>query len=172
MRQIFWIYFRSFRFWNAEDGSPRARAERRAANRFAPASVLVMWGRCGLVVVMAVVEDLANAATCAFGDFACALGSADAYVLSGDACTLAYVTGGVDRVESDEVASSFADALGCGSGSFGGVLADVAGSAADVTAGAAGLRLGRRLSLGGGLRWGGCGLAGLRANALAADGEG
>ena len=90
---------------------------------------------------MAVVEDLANAATCAFGDFACALGSADAYVLSGNACTLAYVTGGVDRVESDEVASSFADALGCGSGSFGGVLADVACAATYVATGAAGLGL-------------------------------
>ena len=127
-----------------------------------PAAVLVLWIDCGLVVVMAVVEDLADAATRAFGDFACALDGADAYVLSGDACSLAYIAGGVDGVECDEVASAFADALGCGSGSLGGVLADVAGSAADVAAGTTGLGLG--LS--------GRGLRVLRRDALWAEGEG
>jgi hypothetical protein len=115
---------------------------------------------------MAMMEDFANAATCALRDFACALSGADADVLSGDCCTLADVTGGVDGVECDEIAGTFADALGCGSGSLCGTLADVARSAANVTAGAAGLGL----SLSGG--WGclnGCGLAG---NALPADGEG
>jgi len=102
---------------------------------------LVLWIDCGLVVVMAVVEDLADAATRAFGDFACALDGADAYVLSVDACAFAYIAGGVNGVEGDEVASAFADALGCGSGSLGGVFADVASSAAYIAAGATGLGL-------------------------------
>ena len=112
---------------------------------------------------MAVVEDLADASTCAFGDFACALGGTDAYVLSGDACALAYVAGGVDGVEGNEVAGAFADALGCGSGSLGGVFADVAGSAANVATGTTGL-LGLRLS--------GRGLRVLGRDALGAGGEG
>ena len=66
---------------------------------------------------MAVMEDLADAATCAFGDFACALGGTDAYVLSGDACALADVAGGVDGVVSDEILSSF---LNCGPRNFSG----------------------------------------------------
>jgi hypothetical protein len=115
--------------------------------------------------VVAVVEDFADAATCALGDFACALRGTDADVLSGDASTLADVAGGVDGMEGDEIASAFADALGCGSGSLGGALADVSGSAANVTAGAAGLGL---LGLG----WGRCGLGVLGGNALAGDGEG
>jgi hypothetical protein len=116
--------------------------------------------------MIAVVEDFADASTCALGDFACAFRGADSHVFSGDACALADVAGGVDGVEGDEIASAFADALACCSGSFGGVLADVAGSAADVTAGAAGLGLWRGLSLGG---WG---LGILRVDALATDGEG
>jgi len=127
-----------------------------------PALVLVLWVGCGLVVVMAVVEDLADAATCAFGDFAGALDGADAYVLSGDACSLAYIAGGVDGVECDEVASAFADALGCGSGSLGGVFADVASSAAYIAAGATGL----------GLCLSGRGLRVLRKDALGASREG
>jgi hypothetical protein len=119
---------------------------------------------------MAVVEDFADAATCALGDFACALGGSDADVLSGDACALADVARGVDGVEGDEIAGTFADALGCGSGSLGGALADVSGSAADITAGAAGLGLGLRL--GGGLGWSGVRLGVLSGNALAGDGEG
>jgi hypothetical protein len=114
--------------------------------------------------VMAMVEDFADAAACALGDFACALGSTDAHVLAGDSCALADVAGSIDGVEGDEIACAFADALRRGSGSFGGALAYVAGSAADVTAGAAGLGLLLRL--------GGCGLAGLGDRALGADGEG
>ena len=119
---------------------------------------------------MAVVEDFADAATCALGDFTGALGGADADVLFGDTCAFADVAGGVEGVEGDEIAGAFADALGCLSGSLGGALADVAGSAADVTARAAGLGLG--VSLGGSLWWGWCGLGVLRGNALAGDGEG
>jgi hypothetical protein len=50
---------------------------------------------------MAVVEDLADAATCALGDFACALTGTDTDVLAGDGCAFADVAGGVDGVEGD-----------------------------------------------------------------------
>jgi hypothetical protein len=79
---------------------------------------------------MAMVEDFADPATCSLGDFACALRGTNADVLSGDACAFADVAGGVDGVEGDEIAGAFADPLGCGSGSLGSALADVAGSAA------------------------------------------
>jgi hypothetical protein len=128
----------------------------------------VGWGRGGGVVVVAVVEDFADAATCSLGDFACSLSRTDACVLSGDACTLADVAGSVDGVKSDEIACAFADARGCGSGSLGGALADVARSAAYVTAGAPGLGLWRSLSLCG--WW--CGLGALGGDVLAGDGEG
>jgi hypothetical protein len=121
---------------------------------------------------MAMVEDFADAAACALGDFACALGGTDTDVLSGDACALADVAGGVDGVEGDEIAGAFADALGCLSGSLGGALADVAGTAADVTAGAAGLGLWRGLRLSGGWGRGGWILGVLGGDPLAADGEG
>jgi hypothetical protein len=114
---------------------------------------------------MAMVEDFADAATCALGDFACALSGTDAHVLAGEGRAFADVAGGVDGVEGDEISGAFADTLGRGSGSFGGALADVAGSAADVTAGAAGLGLWRSLSL----SLSGCGLG---RNALGADSEG
>jgi hypothetical protein len=117
---------------------------------------------------MAVVEDFADAATGALGDLACALGGADADVLAGDACAFTNVFRGSSGVEGDEIAGTFADALGCRSCSLGGALADVAGSAADVTAGAAGLGLWRGLSLGWGLGWGGVVLGG---NARGANGE-
>jgi len=115
---------------------------------------------------MAVVEDFADAATCALGDFTGALSDTDTDVLSGADCALAYVTGGVGGVQGDEIASAFADAFACGSGSLGGALTDVAGSAADVTAGAAGLGLWLGLGLVG------SGLGVLGRDALAADGEG
>jgi hypothetical protein len=99
--------------------------------------------------MMAVVEDFADAAACALGDFACALRRADADVLACFACAFADIFRGSGGVEGDEIAGAFADALGCLSSSFSGALADVAGSAADVTAGAAGLR--RSLGWGGGL---------------------
>jgi hypothetical protein len=99
--------------------------------------------------MMAVVEDFADAATCALGDFTCALRGTDADILAGDACAFADVFRGSGGVKGDEIACAFADTLGCRSGSLGGALADIAGSAADVTAGAAGLGLGRGLGLGG-----------------------
>jgi len=114
---------------------------------------------------MAVVEDLADAATCALGDFACALSGTNANVLAGYACAFADVASSVEGVEGDEIASAFADTLGCGSGSLGGTFADVARSAADVTTGAAGLGLWRNLG------WGRGGLVALGGDRLARDGE-
>jgi hypothetical protein len=113
---------------------------------------------------MAVVEDFSDAATSAFGDFACPLRGADADVLAGDACAFANVFRGSGGVEGDKIAGTFADALGCGTGSLGGALADVAGSAADFTAGAAGLGLR--------LRWRGWVLRVLSVNVLCGDDEG
>ena len=110
-----------------------------------PVFSFVGWMGRGRVFVMAVVEDLADAATCTLGDFPCALGGTDADVLAGDARAFADVACSFGGVESDEIAGAFADALGCLSGSFSSALADVAGSAAHVTAGAAGLGLGLRL---------------------------
>ncbi len=99
--------------------------------------------------MMAVVEDFADAATCALGDFACALSGTDADVLAGDARAFADVFRRSDGVKGNEIAGAFADALGCRSGSLGGTLADVAGPAADITTRTAGLRLGCGLRLGG-----------------------
>ena len=73
---------------------------------------------------MAMVEDFADPATCSPGDFACALRGTDADVLAGDGCAFADVAGGSNGVEGDELAGAFADALGCGSGAFGGAFAD------------------------------------------------
>ena len=97
--------------------------------------------------MMTVVEDFADAATCALGDFACALGGTDADVLAGNTRAFANVPGSVEGVEGDEVARAFADAFGRSSSSFGGALSDVARSAADVTTGATGLGLHLRGSL-------------------------
>ena len=120
--------------------------------------------------MMAVVEDFADAATCALGDFACALSGTDADVLAGDARAFADVFRRSDGVKGNEIAGAFADALGCRSGSLGGTLADVASSAADVTAGAAGLGLGRGPRLGRGLGWCGAGLRVPGVKVLGADG--
>jgi hypothetical protein len=115
--------------------------------------------------VVAVVEDLANAATCALGDFACAFGGSYADVLAGDSCALANVANGVDGVESDEIAGAFADALNRGSGSLAGALADITRAVAYIAAGAAGLGRWWGLSLGG------HGLGVLSGDAPGADGE-
>jgi hypothetical protein len=119
---------------------------------------------------MAVVEDFADAATCPFGDFACALRGADADIFSGYSCAFANVFRGSGGVEGDEIAGAFADTLGCRSGSLAGAFADVAGSAADVAAGAAGLGL--VLVLRGSLRRGRWVLRVLSANVLRGEDEG
>ncbi len=116
---------------------------------------------------MAVVEDFSDTATCALGNFSGALSGTYADVFSGDCCALTDVAGGVEGVEGDEVSGAFSDAFGCGSCSLGGAFADIAGTAANVTTGTAGLGLWRGLSLCGGWRGRGLGLA-----ALGADGKG
>jgi hypothetical protein len=88
---------------------------------------------------MTVVEDFADSSTCPLGDFGCALARSHADVLTGNACALADAACGVDGVQSYKIAGTFADTLGCSSGSLSGTLANVARSAAEVTAGAAGL---------------------------------
>jgi len=97
-------------------------------------------------VVMAVVEDLSNTATCSLRDFAGAFGGAHAYVFSGDCCALADVACRVDGMKGDEIA----------------------GAAANVTAGAArlGLGLSRACRV---WRLGGCGLS---DGGMASDREG
>jgi hypothetical protein len=135
-------------------------------------AALVFWFRRSRVrlLLMAMVEYLANPPACSLGDFACSLGCADTDVLAGDDRTLSYIAGGVDRVKGDEIARTFPDTLGRCSGALGSAFANVSGAASDVAAGAA------LLGLGGWLR---CfsGLSGLRlgilaGGALAADGEG
>jgi hypothetical protein len=118
--------------------------------------------------VVVVVEDFADAAACSFGDFASSLGGADSDVFSGSDCSLAYVSGGLGGVEGYEISGTFADALACRSCSLGGSLADVAGSAASLTAGALGLGL--RLGLGGWLGLWGLGVLG--GGVLGGDGYG
>jgi hypothetical protein len=90
---------------------------------------------------MAMVEDFADAATCTLCDFPCALSGTDADVLAGDGCAFANIACGSAWVKGDEIAGPFADAFGCRSGSLTRAFADIAGSAADITAGAAGLGL-------------------------------
>jgi hypothetical protein len=120
---------------------------------------------------MAMVKYLANTPTCTFGDFSCSLGGANADVLASNGRTLSDIAGGVEGVEGDEIARTFPDSLGCGTGALGGSFADVSCAAADIAAGAALLRLGGRLGCVGRLRRG-LGLAVLAGGVLAADGEG
>ena len=119
---------------------------------------------------MAMVKYLANTPTCTFGDFSCSLGGANADVLASNGRTLSDIAGGVDGVKGDEIARAFPDTLGRCSGALGGTFADVSGTAANVTAGAALLGLGRRLGCFSGLR--GLGLSVLARGVLATDGKG
>jgi hypothetical protein len=101
---------------------------------------------------MVMVEDLAHTAACAFGDFAGSLDGAHADVLARDGCAFSNIAGGVERVKRNQIARTFADTFGRGSSAFGCALANVSGTAANVTAGAALLRLGLRLGCWSGLR--------------------
>jgi hypothetical protein len=121
---------------------------------------------------MAMMKDFADAATCPLGDFACALRGTHTDILSGDARAFADVSDGINGVKCHEIARPFADTLGCRSSSLAGALADVPGSAANITARTAWLCRWRRLSLGRGLRWDGWVLVVLGENALTADSEG
>ena len=121
---------------------------------------------------MVMVEYFANSPTCALGDFACALGGANADVLTGDSRTLADIASGIDRVKGDKIARTFPDALGRRSSALGGSFADISGALTDVGTRAAlmGLPLGGRLGRVSMLRRA-LGLAALTGCVLAADGK-
>lgn len=109
---------------------------------------LVFWfGRARLRVM--VMEYPANATACALGNFAGSLDGAHPDVLAGDGCTFSDIAGGVEGVERNQIACTFADTLGGCSGSFGGAFANVRGAAANVPARAALLGLGCCSGLGG-----------------------
>jgi hypothetical protein len=135
---------------------------------------LVLWfgGSRGSPRLMVMVEYFANTPTSALGDFACSLGSANADVLAGDACTLADIASGIERVKGDKIARTFPNTLSRRSSALGGSFADVPGALADVASGAAllGLPLGGRLRCVGRLRRG-LGLAVLAGSVLAANGK-
>jgi len=116
------------------------------------------------------VQYFANSPTCPLGDFACALGGADADVLAGDSSAFSDIASGVEWVKCDKVARTFPNALGRRSSALGGSFADVSGAPTDVPTWAAlmGLPLGGRLRCVGMLRRG-LGLAGLTGGVLAAD---
>jgi hypothetical protein len=86
---------------------------------------------------MMMVEYFANSSTCAFGDFACALGGADADVLARDGAAFADIAGSIEWVKRHEVAGAFAHSLGRCSGALAGSFADVSRAPADVATGAA-----------------------------------
>lgn len=96
---------------------------------------------------MVMVEDFADTTTCALGNFAGALGCADADVLTSDGCTLADIRGGADWVKGDKVSRTFSNPLGCRSRAFSGSFADVSRAPADLATRAAFVRL----PLGGGM---------------------
>jgi hypothetical protein len=121
---------------------------------------------------MVMVEYFANSPNCALGDFACALGSADADVLASHGSAFADIASGVEWVKCDKVTRTFPNALGRRPSAFGGSFANVSGAPADVAAGAAliGMLTGRRPRCVGSLRLG-LGLVVLTAGVLAADGK-
>jgi hypothetical protein len=97
------------------------------------------------------VEYPADTPACSFGNFAGSLGSANAYVLTGDSCTFSNIAGGVERVQRNQIARTFPDTLGRRTSALGSPFANVSSTAAYVTAGAALLGLGLRLRYFGGL---------------------
>jgi hypothetical protein len=117
---------------------------------------------------MVMMEYFANSPTCALGDFACALGGADADVLAGNGSAFAYIAGGVERVKCDKVARTFSNTLGRRTSALGGSFPDVAGASTDVATWATlmGLLLGGWLRCVGMLR-----LAVLTGSVTDADGK-
>ncbi len=133
---------------------------------------LVLWagGSWGCLRLMVMVEHFADSPTSAFGDFACALGSADADVLARDGSALGDIARRVDWVKCDKIARTFPNTIGRRSSALGGSFADVSGALTGVATGAALRRvlLGGRLRCVGRLRRG-LGLAVLTEGVLAAD---
>jgi hypothetical protein len=135
---------------------------------------LVLWieGRLSCLRLMVMVEYFANSTTCAFGDFACALGSANADVFAGNGSAFGDIASGVEGVKCDKVACTFPDPLGRRSSALGGSFADVSGTPTDIAtrAGLMGLLFSGRLRCVGMLRLG-WGLAILTWGVLAGDGK-
>jgi hypothetical protein len=119
---------------------------------------------------MVMVEYFANSAAGALGNFAGSLHRTGADVLAGDGRTLSDIAGRVDRVERNQIARTFPNTLGRCASAFGSPSANVSGTAANVTAGAALLGLGLRLRCGSGLR--GLGQSVLARGILSAEGKG
>jgi hypothetical protein len=121
---------------------------------------------------MVMVEQFANSPPCALGDFACALHSADADILTGHGRALADVAGGIERVKRDKVARTLPNSPGRRPSALGGSFADVSGAPADIATGAGllGLLLGGILRCTGRLRRR-LGLAVLTRGVLTPDGE-
>jgi hypothetical protein len=112
-------------------------------------------------------EYPANTPARPLGNFACSLGSANANVFAGNRRTLSYIAGGIERVQRNQIASTFPNALGRCSSAFGRSFANVSCAAANVAAGAALLRLGSRLGCLSSLR--GLGLSALPSRVLPAE---
>jgi hypothetical protein len=109
---------------------------RPATRNLGVALVLRSGGSRGRLRLMVMVEYFADTPTCALGDFACALGGADADVLASDGSAFGDIASGVEWMKCDKVASTFPDTLGCRSSSLGGSFADVSSASADVATGA------------------------------------
>ena len=97
-------------------------------------------------------EDFADAAPSAFGNFTRPLDRTNPDILARLARTLADILRRADGVQRDQITRTFADALGRLPGAFGGALADVPSTAAYIASGAAALRLRGRLRSGWRLR--------------------
>jgi hypothetical protein len=121
---------------------------------------------------MMMAEYFANSPTCALGDFACALGGADADVLASHRSAFADIASGVEWVKCDKVACTFPNTLCRRPSALGGSFADVSGTPTDVATWAAlmGLLCGGRPRCVGSLRRG-LGLVVLTGGVLAADGK-
>src|ERR1700733_10568512 len=101
------------------------------------ALVLRYGGRMNRLRLMVMVEYFANSPTCAFGDFACALGGANADVFAGNGSAFADIASGVEWAKCDKVARTFPNTLGRRSSSLGGAFADVSCAFPDVATWAA-----------------------------------
>jgi fructose-1,6-bisphosphatase/inositol monophosphatase family enzyme len=95
-----------------------------------------------------VVEEVSDAAAGAFGDLAAAFGDSDTSVFGSLADAFAEVFAGFGGVEGDEVGGSLADAFADVARGSACAFADVSGTAADISAGAAALRMRGGLGLG------------------------
>lgn len=82
-------------------------------------------------------EDVLDASSDALEDFAGSPGGAHRNVLACRSSALSHRSGGIYRMQCDEVGSTFPRTRGQVTCSFAGTLADIGAAAADVTTGAA-----------------------------------